>query len=338
MEKGNFLKNKSILVIGGTGSIGEALVKTLLNMEPKVIRIYSRDEYKQFCMMEKYSQNQKLRFLIGDVRDKERLLKAMSDIDIVYNLAAMKHVSLSEYNPYEAVKTNVIGVQNIIDAAIEKNTDLVIHTSSDKAINPMNTMGATKLLGENLMIATNYSKGNRRTKFSCVRFGNVLGSRGSVIPLFKKQIQENFRITVTHPKMTRFVMNIQNAVDLLIETTHIAKGGETFILKMPVLNLQDMVEVFVELESRNLKMNKEKIGIEYIGLRAGEKMYEELMTSEESKNSIENDKMFIIMPFFDNDLMHYYKNYQSTEVKSYSSENAENLTKCKISKLLRDID
>lgn len=186
-------QGKKILVIGGTGTIGQGLVKELIKRNPKVIRIFSRDEYKQFKMEQELGRLENIRFLLGDVRDKERVQRAMEGIDIVFHLAAMKHVPSCEYNPFEAVKTNVMGTQNVIESAIHHRVERVVYTSSDKAINPTNTMGATKLLAERLMSSADYYKGGKRPIFASVRFGNVMGSRGSVIPLFKTQILEKER-------------------------------------------------------------------------------------------------------------------------------------------------
>ena len=239
-------KNKHILIVGGTGTIGCALTKRILKDHPEVIRIYSRDEYKQFIMKEELNDATNLRFLIGDVRDKERLNRAMQDIDVVFNLAALKHVPSCEYNPFEAVKTNILGAQNVIESAMENGVRKLIYTSSDKAVSPTNTMGATKLLAERIISSSYYARGYSGTIFASVRFGNVIGSRGSVIPLFKKQIIENRYITVTEPEMTRFMMSSQEAIDLVLKAARIAKGGEVFVLKMPVIKLIDLAEVVIE--------------------------------------------------------------------------------------------
>ena len=236
-------------------------------------------------MMQEMSGIKNIRFLIGDVRDKERIERAMEGIDIVFHIAAMKHVPSCEYNPMEAVKTNVIGTQNVITAAINNNVGKVILTSTDKTISPTNTYGATKLLAERLIVSANYYKGTSNTIFSAVRFGNVMGSRGSVIPLFKKQILENKEITVTDSGMTRFMMTLSQAVDLTLEACVRAQGGEIFVLKMPVINLKDLVDVTIEEVSKKYNINSEQIKIKEIGLRPGEKLYEELMTFEESKNA-----------------------------------------------------
>jgi len=237
---------KKILITGGTGSLGQALVEKILAYNPDVVRIYSRDEAKQYDMQHILGGNSRVRFLLGDVRDGDRLRRAMEGIDIVFHTAALKHVPSCEYNPFEAVKTNILGTQNVIDAALEFNVERVIYTSSDKSISPTNTMGSTKLVAERLISAADYHKGARRTLFASVRFGNVMGSRGSVIPLFKQQIFQGGPVTVTVPEMTRFMMTLGDAVNLTLEAARRVIGGEVFVLKMPVVRVQDLAEVIIE--------------------------------------------------------------------------------------------
>ena len=202
------LNGKNILITGGTGSLGTALTKKLLTFGVKTIRIFSRDENKQIQMEEQFNDN-RLRFLIGDVRDKERLRRAVENIDIVIHAAALKHVPISEYNPFEVIKTNIYGSQNVIDTSMDEEVDLCLAISTDKAVSPLNLYGATKLAMEKLFIAANNLKGKRKTKFSCVRYGNVLGSRGSVVPKFIEQIQSQKKITITNPNMTRFNITME---------------------------------------------------------------------------------------------------------------------------------
>lgn len=294
----SFFDNKNILVTGGTGSLGKDLVRHLLQKHnPKTIRIYDVDETEQHDFQyELKGYEKQVRFLLGDVRDKERLNRAAEDIDIIFHTAALKHVLACEYNPFEAVKTNVIGMQNIIDVAINNNVNKTIFTSSDKAVNPSNTMGATKLLAEKLMTAANYHKGYRDCNFSSVRFGNVIGSRGSVIPLFSKQIEHGNNVTVTDPEMTRFMMSMSGAVELVLKTAEISHGGEVFILKMPVIKLSDLAEVLIEELAPKHGHLPENIGIDVIGIKPGEKMYEELMTEDEASRSYELDDMYIVVP------------------------------------------
>ncbi|WP_248929428.1 UDP-N-acetylglucosamine 4,6-dehydratase family protein [Paenibacillus hamazuiensis] len=292
-------QNKKILIIGGTGTIGYHLTKRLLEDNPKVIRIFSRDEHKQFQMNIDFRDYQdRLRFLIGDVRDYQRLLRAMEDIDYVFHLAAMKHVPACEYNPFEAVQTNVIGTQNVIQAAIQAGVKKVLFTSTDKAISPTNTYGATKLTAERLISAAEYQKGPKTTIFSSVRFGNVMGSRGSVIPLFKKQIIEDKVITVTDLNMVRYMMTPSQATSLVLEANILAEGGEVFVLKMPVVKLSDLVKVMIEEISLKNNIDPREVKVKETGLRPGEKMYEELMTDDEARISAELPDMYVIPSLF----------------------------------------
>ncbi|GAA0782645.1 SDR family NAD(P)-dependent oxidoreductase [Hathewaya limosa] len=333
----SFFKDKGILIIGGTGTIGKGLVKELINHKPKVIRIFSRDEYKQFIMEHSaiiQKNNEKFRFLIGDVRDFERVDRAMEGIDIVFNLAAMKHVPSCEYNPDEAIKTNVDGMQNVIKSAMKNNVECVLFTSSDKAISPTNTYGATKMLAEKLVQSANFSKGKAKTKFIAVRFGNVMGSRGSVIPLFKKQILENKKITVTDPSMSRFMMSLSQAVKLMIKSCEISVGGEVFVLKMPVINLKDLAEVVVEKVCEKNKLNQQHIKIEVIGCRAGERVYEELMTEEESKYAKDLGEMYAVLSsIYMNEYTNAYTNYENCIVGNYSSHNMQPISREKVNSL-----
>ncbi|WP_446897232.1 SDR family NAD(P)-dependent oxidoreductase [Clostridium sp. LBM24168] len=330
-----YYTGKSILVIGGTGTIGRGLAKKLLIQKPRVIRIFSRDEYKQFIMEKELDHISEFRYLIGDVRDYERVERAMNDIDVVFNLAAMKHVPSCEYNPTEAIKTNVQGMENVIKAAVYNNVDSVLFTSSDKAINPTNTYGATKLLAEKLVQAANFSKGKVGTRFAAVRFGNVMGSRGSVIPLFKKQIFENRRITVTDSNMTRFMMTLSQAVSLIMDAAEKSHGGEAFVLKMPVIKLLDLVQVVIEETCKKFNIDLNNVKIENIGLRAGERKFEELMTHEESETAYDLGSMYVVIPnTYADELNGYYKMEKKAAVGSYNSSDAMPVEKENVRKLL----
>lgn len=290
----NTYRGKKILITGGTGTIGRHLVKRILEQEPQVIRIFSRDEYKQYEMNIEYQEHSdRLRFLIGDVRDQQRLIRAMEDIDYVFHLASMKHVPSCEYNPFEAVQTNVMGTQNVIQASIENGVKKVLFTSTDKAISPTNTYGATKLTAERLISAAEYHKGSKKTIFSSVRFGNVMGSRGSVIPLFKQQILEHGKVTITDADMLRYMMTPSQAIDLILQANESAAGGEVFVLKMPVIRIGDLAEGIIELMNERYSIS-EPIAIHTIGLRPGEKRFEELMTFDERLIAREEENMFII--------------------------------------------
>ncbi|WP_313997129.1 UDP-N-acetylglucosamine 4,6-dehydratase family protein [uncultured Paenibacillus sp.] len=291
-------RNKKILITGGTGTIGYQLTRRLLQDKPAVIRIFSRDEYKQYDMSLEFEEHaSRMRYLIGDVRDEQRLIRAMEDIDYVFHLAAMKHVPFCEYNPFEAVKTNVIGTQNVIQAAIQTGVKNVLFTSTDKAISPTNTYGATKLTAERLISAAEYQKGPKTMIFSSVRFGNVMGSRGSVIPLFKKQIMEDRRITVTDLNMVRYMMTASQAIDLMLLSNELAQGGEVFVLKMPVVRLSDLAEVLIDEVAKKNNIT-EPVIIDEIGVRPGEKRFEELMTDDEALVAAETPEMFVIPPAF----------------------------------------
>lgn len=330
-----YYTGKNILIIGGTGTIGKGLIAKLIKEKPRVIRIFSRDEYKQFVMESEIENLSGFRFLIGDVRDYERVERAMNGIDVVFNLAAMKHVPACEYNPEEAIKTNVIGMENVIKAAECHNVETVVFTSSDKAINPTNSYGATKLLAEKLVQAANYSKGKTRTKFVVVRFGNVMGSRGSVIPLFKNQISEFKKITVTDANMTRFMMTLTQAVNLIMTAGEKSYGGEVFILKMPVIRLRDLAEVVIEQTANKNNILKDEIHIENIGLRAGERKFEELMTLEESEFAYDMGQMYAVLESqAGKNLVGKYSNYKKAEVKSYNSSDAQVITKGEVEELI----
>ena len=277
---------KKILVTGGTGSLGSALVRRLLKFNVGVIRIYSRDELKQ-VMMRSDIPDKRLRFFIGDVRDKERLQRALEGIDIVFHTAALKHVPVAEYNPFEFIKTNVNGTQNVIDACIDNEVELIIGIGTDKAVSPLNTYGATKLLMERLMISANYYKGDRRTKFVCVRYGNVLGSRGSVVPVLYNQIMKGEKITITDPNMTRFNITMNQAIDLVFRASKEGKGGEIFVPKLKAYRVEDMKNAIIEIA------NKKPL-VKIINARPGEKFHEILVSEDEIRNTYESSKDYII--------------------------------------------
>lgn len=279
-------KGKKILVTGGTGSIGSEIVRQLLNYEPEQIRIFSRDDSKQFDLQQSLGitkkNNDVLRFLIGDIRDKDRLDRAFKDIDIVFHAAALKHVSFCEYNPFEAIKTNVSGAQNVLDLAIDHHVERVIAISSDKAVYPQTILGITKLLMERMVVsATNYA-GAPEIKFSVVRFGNVINSRGSVIPLWISQIKKGGPVTVTHKDMERYFMSTADAVNLVFMAAQMMLGSEIFVLKMPKYKIHDLA---VEIIKRH--GDGKKIDIEFIGIREKEKIDEKLFTDEEAELMID---------------------------------------------------
>lgn len=331
-------KGKNILVTGGTGSIGGELVRRLLSCEPTVIRVFSNDENAQFEMEQQLKDyGSSLRFLVGDVRDKERLRRATENIQIVFHAAALKHVPLCEYNPFEAIKTNVIGTQNLLEVAMDENVEKVITISTDKAVNPANVMGATKLLAERLTIAANYYRGLKRTIFSCVRFGNVMASRGSVVQTFEKQIRKCGPLTLTDPEMVRFSMSMDKAVDLVLKAAQIAKGEEIFIFKMPALRIVDLAEVMIEKIAPTCGYKPEDVETRLIGKRKGEKLYEELMTEEEALNAYETEDMLLVLPQNPQTVPNPGNGFKKISLRRYTSRDTTLLTKKQIGELLEAI-
>lgn len=306
------LENKIILLTGGTGSFGNAFAKEILeNRNVKALRIYSRDELKHLEMKERFHDNPKLRFLIGDVRDKERLNRAMNDVDIVVHAAALKQVPSSEYNPFEVIKTNIIGSQNVIDAAIDNNVQKTLLISSDKATNPINLYGATKLCAEKLFVQSNFYAGSRNIHFSVCKYGNVIGSRGSVLPLFLKQAKTGV-LTVTDRRMTRFWITMQQGVTFVLKCLEIMYGGEIFIPKIPSARTIDIAEAVAPGAE-----------IKEVGIRPGEKLSEVLLTEDDARRTFEYNDFFIIAP------QHHWWNSNKTGGKKlpegfvYSSDNNE---------------
>ena len=282
------LNNKSILVTGGTGSFGKAFTRYVLeHYDPKKIIIYSRDELKQFLMQNEYKEyKDKLRFFIGDVRDKERLARAFEGVDYVVHAAALKQVPACEYNPAEAIKTNINGAQNVIDAALDMGVKKVVALSTDKAVNPVNLYGGTKLVSDKLFIAANAYAGEKDICFSIVRYGNVAGSRGSVIPLFHNIMKKGgTELPITDYRMTRFWISIQQGVELVIKALEEARGGETFISKIPSFKVTDLAEAMLP----GCKMPE-------VGIRVGEKLHEVMVAVEDAPNTYEYDGHFIIYP------------------------------------------
>lgn len=278
---------KSILITGGTGSFGHRYVSTLLEKyKPKRLVIYSRDELKQYDMAIKFQGHEKvLRFFIGDIRDSLRLKEAMRGIDIVIHAAALKHVPIAEYNPMECIKTNIHGAENLIQAALDNNVKIVMALSTDKAANPINLYGATKLASDKLFVAANNMAGGR-TKFSVVRYGNVVGSRGSVVPFFEKLIQQGVKnIPITHKDMTRFWITLQQGVDFVLKCIERMDGGEIFVPKIPSVKITDLAAAIAP-----------DIPIEIIGIRPGEKLHEIMCPSDDSHLTIEFDDHYVISP------------------------------------------
>ena len=316
---------KKILITGGTGSLGQALTKRLLEMGANTIRIFSRNESKQIEMEDNITDD-RLRFFIGDVRDFHRLSKAVEGADFVFHTAALKHVPKIEYNPFEAIKTNVVGTQNVIEASLGANVDKAVCVSTDKAVSPLNTYGATKLLAEKLFVsANNYlDKKKYRTKFFAVRYGNVLGSSGSVIPKFIEQIKANKQVTITDPKMTRFSITMNEALDLILNAIPSAKGSEIFIPKLRAYNIVDVKNALTELISDT--------GEKITGIRTGEKLHETLINEDEIRYSWEFENMYMIASplytlFNDKNIKESYQGIKKIEdIQKYSSDSAEKIS------------
>lgn len=272
-----------ILVTGGTGSFGQAFVRRVLaRRSPTTLRIYSRDELKQYEMAQTFQADPRLRFFIGDVRDRERLARAMHGVDVVVHAAALKQVPICEYNPAEAVKTNVMGAQHVIDCAIDAGVARTVALSTDKAVNPVNLYGATKLCAEKLFIHGNVYAGSRDARFSCVRYGNVVGSRGSVIPLFVRQAPSG-TLTVTDRRMTRFWLSLEQAVDFVLQCVDEMRGGEIFVPKIPSMRVVDLAAAIAP-----------EAAVKEIGIRPGEKLHEVLLTAEEARNAREHPTHFVV--------------------------------------------
>lgn len=293
-DHSTFFRNRTILVTGGTGSIGSEVVRRLLDLEPRVVRVLSRDDSKQFELADELRDRSALRMLIGDVRSRDRVERAMSGVEFVVHAAAMKHVPACEFNPFEATETNVRGTQNVVEAAIDSGVQRVLTVSSDKAVDPTNVMGATKLLAERLMSSAELYKGPSNTRFASVRFGNVIGSRGSVVPLIQRQVARGGPVTITDPQMTRYLMPLGRATALCLTALERMQGGEVFILKMPRVRLGDLVEVLIEAYAGRFGFRSDEIEIERIGARTGEKLDEELMTMDEARRAQELDEMWVI--------------------------------------------
>jgi UDP-N-acetylglucosamine 4,6-dehydratase/UDP-glucose 4-epimerase len=324
---------KKVLITGGTGSLGQALTERILNSDVEQIRILSRNEFKQISMETKLP-DERLRFLIGDVRDKDRLIRALDDVDIVFHAAALKHVPKVEYNPFEAIKTNVQGSQNVIDACLENDVQKAICIGTDKAVSPLNTYGATKLLMEKLFItAKRYSNPKKHpTKFFAVRYGNVFGSSGSVIPKFIGQINNNEKITITDPTMTRFSITMNQALDFILKATQKGHGAEVFIPKLKAYSLQQIHNIL-----SNLTNAKDH---EIIGMRTGEKQHELLINSDEMRYAWSYDNMFVLLNELheSENLEEVYPGIKKIEdLDVYSSAKTQQLSTEEITENIKDL-
>ena len=328
-------EGKTILITGGTGSLGIALTKKLLKLNIETVRIFSRNESKQIEMESKFEDN-RLRFFVGDVRDTDRLYSALEDVDIVFHAAALKHVPKIEYNPFEAIKTNVIGTQNVIDACLKNNVEKAVCIGTDKAVSPLNTYGSTKLLMEKLFVAANnyLNKEKHKTVFLAVRYGNVLGSSGSVIPKFIEQIKANKPITITDTKMTRFSITMNEALDLILNAVTFARGSEIFVPKLRAYSIIDVKNTLTEL----LTDTGEKI----IGIRTGEKIHETLINEDEIKYSWDFNNMYMIASplytlFNEENVKESYQDIKKIDgIQKYSSDNVEKISPKDLKTILKN--
>lgn len=295
-EIDRLIVGRNVLVTGAAGTVGRALVRSLLQHRPGVVYGFDNNESELFFLQERFG-DQSFRSILGDVRDRDKLEQSFRGIDVVFHCAALKHVPLCQRYPLEAVQTNILGVQNVIQAAISAAVPRVIYTSSDKAVNPTSVMGASKMMGEQLMAAAAAASGNGGGRvFTATRFGNVLNSRGSVMPLFREQIRRGGPVRLTDRRMTRFVMTLDEAVSLVLEAAALARGGEVFVTKMPVVRIPDLAKVMVEELAERYGHEPKRIEIREVGPRPGEKMYEELMNTEETRRSHELARHFVITP------------------------------------------
>ena len=328
----NIFKNKILLVTGGTGSFGNAVLKKFLKLNLKEIRIFSRDEKKQDDMRKLY-KNKKIKFYLGDVRDKSSVDFAMKNVDYVFHAAALKQVPSCEFYPLEAINTNIIGANNVISSVIEHGVKKAIFLSTDKAVYPINSMGMSKALMEKIVIARSRDLHNKNTVICATRYGNVMASRGSVIPLFFEQIKENKKITITSPNMTRFLMSLEESVELVLEAFMNGKNGEIFVYKSPACSIENLAEAIVKMTKTNSKIN-------YIGTRHGEKLFETLVSQEELLNSESYKKFFKIIP--DNRDLDYSKYFAKGRNKSlkdsYTSHNTNRLNVNQIIEKIKSLD
>jgi len=323
----DYFKDKKILVTGGTGSIGQCIVTTLLECDPKKLIIFNKDDSRQYLMKQVFLNYSNIDFILGDIRDYDSVEYATRGIDIVFHVAALKQVPICEDHPFEAVKTNILGSENVIKSCIVNKVKKVINVSTDKAVNPTNTMGATKHIAEKLFYNANLLLNNHQTIFCSVRFGNVINSRGSVIPLFIDQVKSGKALTITDPKMTRFIMSITDAAQLTLKSAFYSKGGETFIFKMKsieILTLAKTLKKYYEKKGFNIPQ------IKSIGKRTGEKLFEELISFHESERVVEDNVLYVVLPEGCSSFYHFTK----TSTPILRSDQIESIDEREIIKLL----
>ena len=325
----NEFKDKTILVTGGTGSIGVGLVEELIKCKPRSIRIFSNDENSIFETKRIVGNDPMFTFMVGDVRDRDRLNLAIRNVDIVFHAAAMKHVDICEQNPFDAVKTNVVGTSNILEAALLENVSKFIFISTDKATNPTSTLGASKMLAERLTIKASSYRGKGKTIFAIVRFGNVIGSRGSVFQIFLDQIRKGIPLTVTDKKMTRYIMSIHEAASLILKVTHIAKDGEVFILKMPSVRIEDLAKGMISVYGKRFPIEKKNLPpIKISTAREGERFNEFLIAPDEISYCHDVGNMYKISR---------EATKKKTSIMQFSSETATRISQEHLHKIINEL-
>ena len=320
-----YFKDKNILVTGGTGSFGYCIISELVKFNPKKIVIFGNDEKQHYDAKNEFKEySDILEFMLGDIREYPRIFEAMKNIDIVYHAAALKHVPMTEFHPFEAVKTNIIGAENVRRAAIKNNVDVVVVISTDKAVKPINVMGMTKAIQERIILNPVNEKWS--TKFVCVRYGNVIGSNGSVIPFFKERIEKGEYLPVTSFKMTRFLLRLREAIDLVFKATIEGEHGQLFVKKMPACYIIDLAKAMVKAITK-----REDYPIKEVGIRPGEKIHEVLVSEEEMYRAVETEDNYIIYPYGKLEKPHLI-----SDLKEYTSNNTQILNKDEITSLLRE--
>lgn len=331
------IEDKNVLLTGGAGSVGRILIRRLLDRDPNVIRIFDQSEPGLAALKEELNDD-RCRYLAGNVRDKDRLVRAVDNVDVVIHTAAMKHVDVCEYNPFEAVKTNVMGLQNLIDVSIDEGVERFVLTSSDKSVQPANTMGTTKLLGEKLVTAANKYSGQGDIQLCSVRFGNVINSSQSVIPVFREQIETGGPVTLTDPKMTRFFLTYDDVAELVLSAMEHTEGGEVFVHKMDAIRIEDLAEAMIEAFAPEAGYDPADIEIRVTGRRVGETFDEKILTEREVPRTMENDSLYAVTPEQSGEngyLTHKgIDGFEPVENVTLSSENAEKLQKEDILDLL----
>jgi FlaA1/EpsC-like NDP-sugar epimerase len=338
MKLNSFYKGLKVAITGAAGDIGRELASQILSFKPSELRLLDNNESEMFFLLESYRDRENVSCLLGDVRDRDRLFQLSKGADVLIHCAAYKHVTLSEYNPFDVVQTNVMGVENVVRAAKENGVKYVLFTSSDKAVNPTNVMGSTKLVGEKLMTAANTLRTG--TILSSTRFGNVIGSRGSVVPLFRKQIRAGGPVTLTDRQMTRFMMTLEESTRLVLRSVTLSRGGEVFVTKMPVATIADLAEIMIEILAPRYGYKPSDIETVEIGARPGEKLYEELLSDEEAPRTIELKDVFVIPPALRlayGSIRYEYPGVVSgKEVKTYKSSTEKPFSKRALKKYLLD--